>query len=556
MDDQNTLPLLKHSASDDNTPLPLYFLLLTAIVLLVTTVLTVASILYLLLVSHSHQNQVILALLISIIELIVGLVVLLTFPWEDHPWIPYFLGIVLFVLFAMFLSMTFTVFSLFPLDYQPLINLVWASLFAMLLGFGLVISLVSLWIKYRRFRWIVLFLLSLTWLFWVYIFSRYAPRMIVYNLVVSLGPSCCTVPLILFLGLYATAGFLVPVPEKNGGREQVFKVLLDLLSGENRPLYVVVDEKRREDKIVQRGKGNRFSQSAFGPGIIITDCNHAVAVTSGLKSRGVLGPGVIFTGFAEYPAYVIDLRPQMDAAWVEAMTRDGIQVKALFFVASEINRGGRNFELGKPIPYISGAAADAIRAQEMKIGDDGPQQISWEKLPRTVGKRLLQDIISRYRFDELYSPHDLEGPLPRTRIGQEFKEKLAKSMREMGIHLSVGGIGNIEPVDEKVMQQRVRSWQADWARRVMLKQAQSHAERLRRIARARAEAQANLILSLGRMMAELERPGVGITPAMVMPEFLRALEEMASQPTLRRYLPRGTIESARRLRGLAEEREE
>ena len=177
----------------------------------------------------------------------------------------------------------------------------------------------------------------------------------------------------------------------------------------------------------------------------------------------------------------------------------------------------------------------------------------WDELPVLIGRRIMQEILSQYRFDELYDPYDNEDALPRVRIAAEFLERLGAELKPIGIHLVGGGISNLEPVDPEVLEQRVRSWQADWTRQVMLKQARSQTERLRRVEQARAEAQTELILAVGERLAELDRAGAQVSPERIVSQFLEILEQLALQPALRRYIPRDTARDVRRLRAPFEE---
>jgi len=222
----------------------------------------------------------------------------------------------------------------------------------------------------------------------------------------------------------------------------------------------------------------------------------------------------------------------------------------LFFAPFQIDRSGQEVELGKPFPYRRGAAFKAVHAQKMEHSETGEEPVKqrrWDELPVLIGTRVMQDVLSRYRFDELYGPYEAGEP-PRVRIAKEFLDQLKKELQPLGIAVVGGGISNLLPANDEVLKQRVRSWQADWARQVMLKQAESRAEWLLRIERARAEAQTDLILALGRALADLERPGVEVTPEKIVPHFLRILEDLASRPMMRRFLPQGTSDDMRRLR--------
>ncbi len=92
--------------------------------------------------------------------------------------------------------------------------------------------------------------------------------------------------------------------------------------------------------------------------------------------------------------------------------------------------------------------------------------------------------------------------------------------------------------------ERVRSWQADWARKIMLKQAEGQTEWLRTVERARAEAQADLILSLGRQLEELSTARTELRPETALSLLVSVLEGlMRQEPTLGRLVPGETLQA-------------
>jgi len=366
--------------------------------------------------------------------------------------------------------------------------------------------------------------------------------------------------LLFLLGsLFVLGGYVLPFPppdpsvSKDGLRSRLqnhwtaAKILLGYALGMHYPFWVVTREPREEDKIEERGKGNALAMFAIGSGIIISDCDHAVAVSNGLQFKGAQGPGLSFTGFAERPMRTLDLRPQLRAFTVQGLTRDGIQVKVLAFTPFQIDRGEQQPRLGAPFPYRKSAAFRAVHAQMMAVtGEPDHPQHAWDELPQLCGTRILQDILARYDFDDLYRYDPGEEP-PRVRIAREFRERLRAELEPFGIQLIGGGISNLLPIREEVLKERVRNWRAEWVRRILVQQAEGQRERLWRIEQARAEAQAHLILALGEQLAELDRPDTPVTPQKIVDQFLKILEEMTQQPMMRRYLPREIPEDLRRL---------
>ncbi|MCS7282790.1 MAG: SPFH domain-containing protein [Anaerolineae bacterium] len=451
----------------------------------------------------------------------------------------------------LFFLICLILYGLFPAAFPP-----WLTAFAitLLLSFSLFLLLLWIWARSRKAGKLVLGILVLLWGALALILLRER------GLVLLFGGPLLAFPL-FHLGLFLVSGKLLPFPppDRTGTRRErfqawlrqnwtVYKILLDHLSGQNYPIWAITRASREEDRIEERLPGDPLTQFAGGQGVILTDCDMAVAVSSGMKFKGVLGPGLIFTSFAERPVQTVDLRPQLRAFWVQAMTRDGIQVKVLAFTPFQIDRGDQQPRLGEPFPFRRSAAFKAIHAQ-MTLLPESPetQKLSWDAIPQLMGTRILQDILSRYRFDDLYAPYGVGEEPPRIKIAREFRDRLRQELEPLGIQLLGGGISNILPVRPEVMKERIRAWQAEWVRQILVRQAESQRERLWRIEQARAEAQANLILALGERLAELDRSDSPVDPEEIIREFLRILEEMALQPMMHRYLPKDVAEEAHRL---------
>lgn len=449
--------------------------------------------------------------------------------------------------------------SLFVLAWTlraPWLMLAAVCLIAWALISFLLCLFLSLWLE----KWPVAALLSFAWLCW------YGAGILHYKegganvlMLVTFLPAC----LLLGLGLWLVAGYLLPSPAR-GRRREALQCLFTFTIGMNYPYYIIADERDEDDRLVKRVSGNRFIRSMHlpggitvppvGPGLVLSSCDHAVVVTDGLKFKGAQGPGVVFTEWGDRPVQPIDLRPQLRAFTVQALTKDGIAVKVLVFVPFQIEAGGEKPVLGRPFPYRKSAVFKAFHAQKMDHLPEEIKQRKWHELPEMVTKRAMQGIIAGYTFDELCAPYDLfePGEDPRSRIVAELKEQLKKELTPLGIHVIGGGISNLLPADEAVLQQRITSWQADWARKTMLRQAEGQAERLRLVQQARAEAQTSMILTLGKRMEQHGMAGAIVPAEVIAGWFLEILQQTVQQPSVRRVLPRETTETMERVRGAVE----
>jgi len=344
-------------------------------------------------------------------------------------------------------------------------------------------------------------------------------------------------------------------------RRSALRCLVTYTLGTNYPYYVVVDEKIRErteevrswleeeERRVQRVGGDPFGGFLAGPGIVLTDCDHAVALSTGLRFKGAKGPGVVFTGMSARPEHVVDLRVQLRAFPVRAWTKDGIEVKVTTFIPFQIGTGKEVPALGKGFPYRSSDVFKAVCAQLVEhVGPsqtaDSLEEHAWYDLPQLAGERIVREAISRYEFDDLYEPFELRqdaGQDSRSQIARELREGLDRVLPDWGIQRIGGGIGNLEPVaKERVIDQRIEAWRADWTRKIMRKRAEGQFRRIRLVEQARAQAQIDIILSIGKRIESLRSSGAPVPMDAVVLYFVEVLEQLADRPALRKLLPRDT----------------
>lgn len=430
-----------------------------------------------------------------------------------------------------------------------------------------------------------------------------------------LGLVLITLPALLIagLGLFFVAGFLLPFPDpdlyrgERTGRElgsiptfgeeirdalallrypenrdirkqefeQRRKALRCLIShslGTNFPYYAVIDEKiaeategtrspwlAEEEKLVKRSSGDLFGSLMAGPGIIITGCDQAVVISTGQKFKGANGPGIIFTSMSENPTHIIDLRGQLRNFPVEAWTKDGIAIQVDVFIPFQIGTGNEVPDLGKGFPYRASDVFKAVHAQMVEHVDpsqvpENLKPVKWYDLPQLAGERIVRKIISRYEFDELYAPFELhQDPSqdPRAKIATELRKELDRVLPAWGLQRIGGGISNLMPMDEEVIKQRIEAWQADWARKIMLQQAAGQSRRIQMIEEARARAQNDIVLTIGKRIEQLRADSDDVPMDAVLLYFVEILEELVGKSDLRRLLPGDTDSIIRRMRGAA-----
>ena len=342
--------------------------------------------------------------------------------------------------------------------------------------------------------------------------------------------------IILFWGgLFFLSGYILPPQEGiRDWRQKAFRSLVTFALGTNYPYYVIEDWKK--EPLEPRVDGDISRQFLAGPGIVITSCDHLVAIFNGLRFTEVGTPGLTFTSTYDRIYAVIDLRPQLRAFPVKAETKDGVPVTMFAFTPFRTNVRERQPRLGVSYPFDEDAVFRAVHEQPIEHqwgrDDDGQatekrDKVPWDELVPRIAPPLLKDIIVEYTCDELCAPGD-----PRTEIKQKFTERITKEMESCGIQILGGGIGNILPADENVIKQRIQNWKADWKRKIEIELGKGEAEVARQLESVRTQAQIKVMRDVARVLTD-----EAMSEKVLALRLIEAMEEMTSEKPIRQKLP-------------------
>jgi regulator of protease activity HflC (stomatin/prohibitin superfamily) len=371
-----------------------------------------------------------------------------------------------------------------------------------------------------------------------------------------LGLLTITLPslVIFWAGLYREARYILPLRDNGSGQRngdehrQAFRALFTFTLGTNYPYYFVQD-----GEVETRVKGNPYGQFFAGPGIIITPPDHAAYVTDGIHVRGVFRPGLTFTGRFDQEPKVLDLRSQLRAFQVEALTRDGISVRVLVFMPFRVHTAGREARLRGAFPFRPGAVYDIVAGELVerhRRKEGGGSKHEWDKsLVPTLVTPIVRDIIGKYSVDELC---DIPERDPRQEIVGEMLKRVRPLLLERGIELVGGGISNLLPQDDDLMQRRLANWRTRWEQRIMRMMSEGKAERTQQIELARAEAECEIVLRLAQAVEAGGANQRGTEAAMAL-RFIDCLGEIVSESETQWPLPRNVIQTLDDLRGELEE---
>ena len=356
---------------------------------------------------------------------------------------------------------------------------------------------------------------------------------------------------LLFWGvLLVLAGWYILPVQESKQRGDAMRSVLTFSLGTNRHYYVVKDR-----ETVKQVSGHLFGEFLAGPGLVLTDANHAVAIGDGLVFRGVPDPGLTFTERFNTVQETFDLRPQLRSFLVQARTKDGIELKVITFTPFQIDRGDQQPRLGASLPFYKKSIFKTARAEmvEHKREGQGKDEVEsrdkqkWDELVPLMATRILRGILAEYTFDELCEPFNRRKD-PRTKIKKRFLRELRAAVRPWGLYLIGGGFSNLFPADDNVLKMRVENWQAKWARQMLAKLGEGEASALRFEAEAHAAAHAALITRISNKFSETSLHEEDVSNTVIVMRFIDAMEEMVGNKMVRRALPGNVVRTLNLLR--------
>jgi hypothetical protein len=369
---------------------------------------------------------------------------------------------------------------------------------------------------------------------------------------------------LFWTSLYVFSGFVLPLRDSSQ-HVSTFRSLLTFSLGTNYPYYVMKDR-----ELEPRVEGNPYRSFLSGPGIVITGCDHAVVITDGRNIKVPEEPGLTFTERYEVIQRIVDLRPQLRTFHVEALTLDGISMRVLTFIPFRIHWGGQKPALGKSFPFQRRAILQAVTSEVVEQQQD--QKHKWDELVQIHATRIMRDIISHYKFDDLClamrpqvdgvedirwryssdeeaSPQDPERD-PRYRIRNELVSRMKKEMKAFGIEVLGGGISNLLPVDEQVNKQRIKNWRTRWESHITLVRAEGDAKRARLVKQAQLDVEQDLLTEVSKMLRDSIAQGEDMSEELLAAAVVACLEQMAGNPYVGGLLPQDTRQKLAYLRGM------
>jgi hypothetical protein len=237
-----------------------------------------------------------------------------------------------------------------------------------------------------------------------------------------------------------------------------------------------------------------------GPGYVFIQPGNAVLFEGQSVPLAIFSAGTQFVPRFER-IQPIALEDQYgDLEGISAMTRDGFDVRIKhtrfrFRLLADRKAALRN----NPYPFAESAILDMH--YNRTVSAEGLDD--WSSGVAADIRKVISGYINRNTLDHLTAPEET-GANPRGEIKRQlFSQEIAGRLRQKGTELLSVDISSFEIPNKQVDQQRLNTWQAKWMGDARLTRSYGEAQHLAYQEIGRAEAQAEMLISIMHSLSDL-----------------------------------------------------
>jgi len=313
-----------------------------------------------------------------------------------------------------------------------------------------------------------------------------------------------------------------------------FQFLMAALFAFDYPMLIVSQGEKQV-----RPETENIIEKIGGPGYVVILPGNVALVESLIGDLRVLGSGWYFLTRQESVKEVLGL-DERDAKVekISATTKDGIEVEVrdvhyrYRLLADPSPEGGLGRTPEDPYPFSSESVINMTYNRNVSAAGIS----TWHATVNQVVDSIITDNIRKNPVDYLTAPN-LQGTDPRGEIYKLFNSETARSrFKAVGAELLWIGIGHFDIPDKQVDEQRVSAWQAKWIGDAKVVRAFGEAKRIAYQEMGRAEAQAEMVMSIVHALEEAGEQGNPRQKmrAVYLAKIAQLLDSMSQQ-----YLPPG-----------------
>jgi hypothetical protein len=236
---------------------------------------------------------------------------------------------------------------------------------------------------------------------------------------------------------------------------------------------------------------------------------------------------------------VIDLRPQRRSQPVITKTRDGIPIETTVSVTFQVRREAAGGFDGTDDELLYPFDSEAIFPVSYdETVDEHGNLLPWTRQLTPPAAAILASEIPKHTLNELTRAVDGASPLEEIKL--TIIRDLQRHFLPKGIEVLAVGIGGLA-LPDGVRDQQFLTWQADWLRKIRSTHASSNAEVVRRVKRARARAQIEIIENITNSIDIMRREEGADLSQIIMLRMIEALEDAVSAGSVQTLVPQEIV---------------
>jgi regulator of protease activity HflC (stomatin/prohibitin superfamily) len=358
-------------------------------------------------------------------------------------------------------------------------------------------------------------------------------------------------------GLLYFAQFLLPLTGNEGWSEGL-RLLTRHCCLDPIPARVSPGQRKANKSKVKASSGESrqrelpASFSSLRAGIL--NSYEVLALTKGSGFARPAGPGFVMLYRKEEIAGIVDLRKHVRMEPVEANTRDGIPIETGVTVTFRVRQSDTDPTVRDlRHPYDREAIFAVSYANSI---DEQDELHAWTERLGPMAAAMLVSELSQHTLDDLFQG-DEAGIATLEAIKDRLKRRLEQAANKEGVAVLDVSIDQFK-LPSRVNEQRIKTWQADWKRRIQMQKASGDAQALLRIESARARTQIDIIENITQNIQAMRQSGDTKLSEIIMLRMIEALEKAMSDESVQMLIPHQVMsqlvmDSLERLQGWVEQ---
>ena len=351
--------------------------------------------------------------------------------------------------------------------------------------------------------------------------------------------------------LYRLAEVVIPAsdPDNSAEKFERFKIFVSYMWGTQYPIIIVPN--RANAKAETRISGSVFQNSTRAPGYIWTNAYQVVGLTAGTNFSRVEGPGAVYTRRFERVHDVIDLRTHLQAKEIDAITQNGIPIRATLFASFGIDRPQFNNAILSRLPQVGSypyshtrvRAALSMRGVTATPPGSAKSTLRWDEQVMSRIEEASRRVIAETSLEELWQPgrqEDGRGISSLDLVAMKIRGQLSDFLQKHSINLYSARIVNyaLRSKDapgqlDEISIDRLPIWKSRLEKISNKKVAEVNAEVEQKQLDAAVVASTMLLKSIAESLKNTSTVKVGFSRYLIAMRYLNIVYDMVQeQPQL------------------------